>query len=129
MRPPTSERPSVADQAVDQATELAHGRGPFPAGRSCRLAGAERGRLGGHPVEQPVQLGLGLGQLDPAAFGGQAAREGDLVVVDVLAQPVLAGTTIGTAPMCRAPRMVPGPPWQTTAAAEAMAAWRASNSR
>ena len=50
----------------------------------------ERGRLAGHPVQQPVQLGLGLGQVDLAAVGGQAAREGHLVVVDVLAQAVLA---------------------------------------
>jgi hypothetical protein len=42
-----------------------------------------------HPLEQLMQLRLGLGQVDSAG-GRHSASEADLVVVDVLAEPGLA---------------------------------------
>ena len=57
----------------------------------CSNGSWKAGRVGSHPVQQGVQLGLGLGQ-EHAALGGQAAQECDLVVVDVV------GTARGVQP-------------------------------
>jgi hypothetical protein len=56
-----------------------------------------------------VQAVLGLGQVDLAALGGQAAREGHLVVVDVLAEAVLAGHDDGDGTHVPGPKDGPGP--------------------
>jgi hypothetical protein len=52
--------------------------------------GAEARGIDHGPVEQGVEAGLGLGQVDGAG-GGQPAGEQHLVVVDVLAKGRLAG--------------------------------------
>ncbi len=58
---------------------------------------------------RPLEVGLALGQVDLVALGGQAAREGDLVVVDVLAQAVLAGHDDRDGAHVPGPQDGPGP--------------------
>ena len=64
----------------------ARGTGRWPTSPSTRRSNSrtaavaqsssrpEGGRVGRHPVQQPVQAGLDLGQVDAAAVGGQALK-------------------------------------------------------